>query len=120
MAGADDKAPADAAGSATLDTLFATVKSRIGANPETSYTAKLLGRGIDKCAQKLGEEAVETVIAAVQKDRVNVISESADLLYHWLVILAALDIEPNEVYAEIVRRQGLSGLEQKEARRGGQ
>lgn len=102
-----------------LDDLFRTIISRKGAAPETSYTAKLLDRGVEKCAQKLGEEAVETVIAASAGKRDEVVTEAADMLYHWLVLMAALDIDPAEVYGEIARREGQSGLEEKASRKRG-
>lgn len=99
-----------------LDALFAVIAARKGASADTSYTARLLSRGVEKCAQKLGEEAVETAIAAATQDRAAVISESADLLFHWLVLLAALDLDPKDVYAELARREGTSGLDEKAAR----
>ncbi|MGB5092172.1 MAG: phosphoribosyl-ATP diphosphatase [Parvibaculum sp.] len=99
-----------------LDALFAVIAARKGANADTSYTARLLSRGVDKCAQKLGEEAVETAIAAATRDRSAVLSESADLLFHWLVLLASLDLDPQDVYAELARREGISGLDEKAAR----
>lgn len=84
-------------------------------DPE-SWTAKLFARGIDKAAQKLGEEAVETVIAAVHKDRDAVVSESADLIYHWLVVLALSDVPLSDVLAELQNRTGRSGVAEKAAR----
>lgn len=99
-----------------LDALFEVIATRKGANADTSYTARLLSRGVEKCAQKLGEEAVETVLAAATRDKAGVISESADLLYHWLVLLAALELDPRDVYAELGRREGLSGLDEKASR----
>lgn len=101
----------------TLDALYATVAARKGADPDTSYTAKLYARGTAKIAQKLGEEAVETVIAAVAGDRAETVTESADLLYHLMVLLADAGIPPEEVYAELARREGLSGLAEKAARK---
>lgn len=99
-----------------LDRLFETIRARKSADPESSYTAKLLARGVPKCAQKFGEEAVETVIAATAGDREAVISESADLLYHWLVLLEACGVRPEEVYAALAKREGTSGLAEKAAR----
>ena len=99
-----------------LDGLYGTIESRKGADPKESYTARLFSRGIGKIAQKTGEEAVETVIAAVGEDREAVIAESADLLYHLLVLWAARDIAPAEVAAELTRRHGVSGLEEKKKR----
>ena len=99
-----------------LDQLMALIKSRIGTSPETSYTAQLLSAGTPRIAKKLGEEAVELALAAVLQDRDSVIRESADLLYHWLVLLAALGLEPEAVLAELARRQNLSGLDEKRSR----
>ncbi|MCF8469809.1 MAG: phosphoribosyl-ATP diphosphatase [Parvibaculum sp.] len=99
-----------------LDRLFEVIAARKGADASSSYTAKLLSKGIASCAQKLGEEAVETVIAALSGDGKATVAESADLLYHWLVLLAALDVDPAEVYAELERREGRSGLDEKAAR----
>lgn len=100
-----------------LDALFEVIAARKGSDAEASYTARLLSRGVETCAQKLGEEAVETVIAATRRDPAGVVSESADLIYHWLVLLAALNIDPNEVYTELARREGISGLEEKASRK---
>lgn len=99
-----------------LDALFATISKRKGSDPKTSYTASLLAKGPQKCAEKLGEEAVETIIAAVSGDAKATIAESADLLYHWLVLAASLDINPAEVYGELARREGVSGLDEKASR----
>ncbi|PKQ08214.1 MAG: phosphoribosyl-ATP diphosphatase [Alphaproteobacteria bacterium HGW-Alphaproteobacteria-11] len=105
-----------AADASQLDRLFATIAARKGADAASSWTAKLLAGGVPVCARKLGEEAVETVIAATQGDAEATIAESADLLYHWLVLLAALEIDPADVYAELARREGRSGLDEKAAR----
>jgi phosphoribosyl-ATP pyrophosphohydrolase len=99
-----------------LEDLYAVIKGRQGADPETSYTAKLFSRGRAKIAQKLGEEAVETVIAAMGQDPAKVVPESADLLYHLLVLWADCGIDPAEVWAELARRQGISGIDEKKAR----
>ena len=104
---------------AVLDELFDVVASRKGADPSTSYTAQLYGKGTRKIAQKLGEEAVEAVIAAVAGDREETVKESADLLYHLLVAWADAGITPADVYGELARRQGLSGIEEKASRKGG-
>jgi phosphoribosyl-ATP pyrophosphohydrolase len=93
------------------------VKARKGADPDSSYTARLYAKGINKIAQKLGEEAVETVVAAVAEDNAHVVSESADLLYHLLVLWAAKDVAPADVWAELDRRFGTSGVAVKEARK---
>ena len=100
-----------------LDQLMALIKSRIGTSPERSYTAQLLAAGTPRIAKKLGEEAIELALAAALQDRESVIRESADLLYHWLVLLAALDLEPEAVVAELTRRQNVSGLDEKRARK---
>ncbi len=103
-----------------LEALFSIISDRKGDDPDKSYTASLFAKGVSKCAEKLGEEAVETVIAAVEattSDKKSVISESADLLYHWLVLMAALDIEPSDVYAELARREGTSGHAEKASRK---
>ena len=100
----------------TLDKLFATIASRKGSDPSQSYTAKLLAGGIEKCARKFGEEATETVIAAIQKDRGELAKESADVLYHLLVLWAASGITPDDVYAVLKSREGTSGLEEKASR----
>ncbi len=104
---------------AVLDELYALIAARKGADAAESYTAQLYAKGTKKIAQKLGEEAVETVIAAVAGDRENTIKESADVLYHLLVTWADAGISPQDVYGEIVRRKGLSGLAEKAARKGG-
>ena len=100
----------------TLDELDARLALRAAASPDESYTARLLGRGIEKCAQKLGEEAVEAAIAAVARDRAGLVGESADLFYHLLVLLRAAGIPLEEVMAELDRRTGRSGLAEKASR----
>ena len=102
--------------SETLKTLEATIARRRTADPATSYVARLLGQGRSKIAQKLGEEAVETVIAAMQGDHKAVIGEAADLLFHLSVLLADLEIPLSSVFAELDRREGLSGIAEKAAR----
>ena len=101
---------------AVLDRLFAVVESRRGDDPEQSYTARLLSQGRGKICAKLGEEAMETAVAALDETPGHVVRESADLLYHWLVLLAALEIDPADVYAELARREGRSGPDEKAAR----
>ena len=101
----------------TLTDLFAVIESRKGGDVSRSYTAKLFAGGIDKIAEKLGEEAVETVIAAVKGSDGELVGESADLLYHLLVLLAAKGIKPEEVFAELRRREGVSGMDEKAARK---
>jgi len=100
-----------------LDRLYTVVQSRRDADPDESNTARLLARGVEKIAQKLGEEAVETVIEAINGKRKAVISESADLLYHLLVLWAARGINIEDVWAELARREGLSGLAEKASRK---
>ena len=87
-----------------LDDLYSVIASRKGGNPEDSYTASLFEKGLPKIAQKVGEEAVETVIDGVSGPRERVISESADLLYHLLVLWAARDVKPEEVWDELAKR----------------
>lgn len=99
-----------------LDRLAATIAARKGADPETSWTAELLSKGPEKCAEKFGEEAIEAVIEAVKGDREKLTYEAADVLYHLLVMLAARDLTLDDVLAELDRRDGTSGLAEKAAR----
>jgi len=99
-----------------LDQLAATIDSRKFADPDSSWTAKLLSKGPEKCAEKFGEEAVEAIIEAVKGDRTALTSEAADVLYHLLVMLAARDVALADVLDELARRQGTSGLDEKAAR----
>ncbi|MFH1805753.1 MAG: phosphoribosyl-ATP diphosphatase [Pseudomonadota bacterium] len=99
-----------------LDQLYAVVNARKGDDPDQSYTARLFAKGTPKIAQKLGEEAVETVIAALAEGPENVASESADLLYHLMVLWADKGIDPADVWAILAQRQGISGLAEKAAR----
>jgi phosphoribosyl-ATP pyrophosphohydrolase len=101
---------------ATLQTLEQTIAERRKADPSASYVAKLTARGRGKIAQKVGEEAVEAVIAAMADNRAELIGESADLLFHLLVLLADCDIPFDDVLNELDRREGLSGLVEKAAR----
>lgn len=101
---------------AILDRLFATIAARKGADAASSYTAKLFQEGRARIAQKLGEESMETAIAAVSRDRDGVINESADLLYHLLVLWADCEVAPAEVWARLAAREGKSGLAEKAAR----
>jgi phosphoribosyl-ATP pyrophosphohydrolase len=103
----------------TLDELEARIALRAAASPEESYTAKLIARGMPKAAQKLGEEATEAVIAAVTGDRAELVKESADLLYHLLVVLRAADLPLSEVMAELDKRTAQSGLAEKAGRQDG-
>jgi phosphoribosyl-ATP pyrophosphohydrolase len=100
----------------TLAELAVIVKQRAAASPDESYTRKLLDKGVEACAKKLGEEAVETALAAVSEDRERVIGEAADLLYHLLVVLQARGIELSEVEAVLAKRTGQSGLAEKASR----
>ena len=101
----------------TLDRLAATIEARKSADPESSWTAKLLSKGAQKCAQKFGEEAIEACMAVAKGDRENLVYESADVLYHLLVMLAAEGVALSEVLAELERREGTSGIAEKAARR---
>jgi len=100
-----------------LERLFATIKSREGADPDSSYTAKLFKRGIPKIAQKVGEEAVETVIEAMRGDKDKIAAESSDLLYHLLVLWAASGVKPADVWSKLAEREGTSGIAEKKSRK---
>ena len=99
-----------------LTRLAATIATRKGADPESSWTAKLLAQGPEKCAEKFGEEAVEAIIEAVKGDRAKLTAEAADVLYHLLVMLAARDVTLMDVLAELDTRAGASGIAEKAAR----
>jgi len=99
-----------------IDRLFAAIESRKGADPATSYTAKLFAQGRLKIAKKLGEEGVETALAAVAEDGQALAQESADLLYHLLVLWAACGLKPGDAYAALEARANRSGHEEKAAR----
>jgi len=101
-----------------LDRLFAVVQSRRDADPTVSHSARLLSRGPAKVAQKFGEEAVECLIEAVAGNRDALIAESADVLYHLLVLWVSAGIRPAEVWSELIRREGISGIAEKAARTG--
>jgi phosphoribosyl-ATP pyrophosphohydrolase len=100
----------------TLEMLDARVTARAAASPDESYTAKLLSRGVEKCAQKLGEEAVEAAIAAVAGHKVELAKEAGDVLFHLLVLLRASDVGLDAVMAELEGRTAQSGLAEKAAR----
>ncbi len=100
----------------TIEALAARLAERAKASPQESYTASLLAKGVEKCAQKLGEEAVETVIAALSENREALVKESADLVYHLLVLLQASGVDLAEVMEELDRRTAMSGLAEKAAR----
>lgn len=99
-----------------LDRLFETIAARRGADPDTSWTAKLLAGGVERCAKKFGEEAVETILAAAGGSKSALVAESADALYHLLVLWAACGIEPDQVWQTLASREGRSGLEEKASR----
>lgn len=100
----------------TIDRLFDVIRSRKDADPASSYTAKLFHQGKLKIAKKLGEEGVETALAAVGQDKDALIAESADLLYHLLVLWAACDVTPDEAYKALDARTNRSGIEEKKSR----
>ncbi len=100
----------------TLSRLAETIAARKGADPDSSWTAKLLAKGPEKCAEKFGEEAVEAIIEAVKGDPDALTREAADVLYHLLVMLAARDVTLDDVLAELARREGTSGVAEKAAR----
>ena len=100
-----------------LETLYATILSRRTGDADTSYVARLTANGRDKIAQKVGEEAVETVVAAVRDDRAAIVSESADLLFHLAILWADAGVSPADITAELERREGVSGLDEKAARK---
>ncbi|MCA2012804.1 phosphoribosyl-ATP diphosphatase [Pararhodobacter sp. CCB-MM2] len=97
--------------------LAATIESRKGADPETSWTAKLLAKGPEKCAEKFGEESIEAIIEAVKGDKARLASEAADVLFHMLVMCAARDVSLADIEAELERREGVSGIAEKAARK---
>jgi len=101
----------------TLERLWRVIESRRGADPASSYTAKLLARGKAKIAQKFGEEAIEAVIEGARGERAALVGESADVLYHLLVMWAATGVRPADVAAELERREGISGISEKKARK---
>lgn len=100
-----------------LDRLYGVIDSRKGADPNTSYTARLFSRGPQQIAKKLGEEAVEALIEGIRGDKPKLVSESADMLYHLLTLWAAIGVKPGVVWAELARREGLSGIAEKASRK---
>ena len=100
-----------------LDDLAATIATRKSADPNSSWTAQLLAKGPEKCAEKFGEEAIEAIIEAVRGDREALTREAADVLYHLLVMLASRDVTLAAVLTELERRQGTSGVAEKAGRR---
>ena len=101
-----------------LAKLASTIATRSGGDPASSYTAKLLSKGVEKCAKKFGEEAVELALASVTGDKAHVTAEAADVLYHLLVLLKASGVELSSVMDELQKREVQSGLEEKASRRG--
>jgi phosphoribosyl-ATP pyrophosphohydrolase len=101
-----------------LRRLAATIESRRNADPETSWTARLLAKGPEKAAEKFGEEAIEAVIEAVRGDRARLSEEAADVLYHLLVMLKSRGVTLDDVMAELERREGRSGIDEKSSRQG--
>ncbi|HEY5609405.1 MAG TPA: phosphoribosyl-ATP diphosphatase [Alphaproteobacteria bacterium] len=99
-----------------LARLYATILARKGGDTAQSYTAKLLAGGAEQIAKKLGEEAVETALAAAGGDRTRIAAESADLLYHLMVLWAHAGVKPEDVWAELARREGTSGIAEKAGR----
>lgn len=102
----------------TLDDLADIITARAGADPDSSWTAKLLAQGPEKCAEKFGEEAVEAIIETVKGDRTALTNEAADVLFHLLVMLHSRNVPLKDVMAELARRQTQSGLTEKAARKG--
>ena len=100
----------------TLQTLEQTIIARKSADPSSSWTAKLLAKGPEKCAEKFGEEAIEAIIEAVKGDRQALTSEAADVIYHLMVMLASRDIAFNDVIDELSRRSSMSGIDEKSRR----
>ena len=100
----------------TIHDLAATIDARAASSGEASYTRKLLDKGAEHCAKKFGEEAVETVIAALSGDRAETTSEAADLIFHLAILLADLDLSFDDVFAELERREGVSGIAEKASR----
>ena len=100
----------------TLADLADAIAKRRGESPDQSYTAKLLSQGVEKCAKKFGEEAVELALASMKQDKAHITAEAADVLYHLVVLLAASDVPLSSVMEELERRKGVSGLAEKAAR----
>ncbi|MGH1356834.1 MAG: phosphoribosyl-ATP diphosphatase [Thalassovita sp.] len=101
----------------TLDDLAQTIAARAAADPDSSWTAKLLSKGPEKCAEKFGEEAIEAIIEAIKDDKQRLTSEAADVLFHLLVMLQSRDVPLSDVMDELARRQGTSGIAEKAARK---
>ena len=115
-ADAAPEGPDPEGGAEVLNRLWAVVLSRRGASPAVSHSARLLSRGTDKVAQKFGEEAIECLIEAVAGRRASLIAESADVLYHLIVLWVDAGVRPEEVWNELIRREGVSGIAEKASR----
>jgi len=102
-----------------IEDLFAVIESRKGGDPESSYTAKLFDQGREKIARKFGEESVETLLAAMKDDKDELASESADVLYHLLVLWADAGLTPADIWAKLEKRRGMSGIDEKKSRSAG-
>jgi phosphoribosyl-ATP pyrophosphohydrolase len=102
-----------------LENLMADIEKKAATTPEQSYTAKLISKGVSKCAKKFGEDAVELALASVGTDKSEIIAEAADVLYHFLVLLKAAGVAPADVMAELKRREGTGGLVEKASRQDG-
>ena len=100
----------------TLEELFDIIESRAKADPTKSWTAKLLAKGPEKCAEKFGEEAVEAIIEAIKDDKTKLVSEAGDVLFHLFVMLKSRDVNLSDVMEELEKRQGLSGVQEKASR----
>ena len=114
--GAAKRKAKPAASAHALDRLYRTIESRRGADPNSSYTARLMAKGPVKLAQKVGEEAIEAAIEGVRGDRKKLVAESADLFYHLLALWASRNVRPQQIWAELARREGVSGLAEKASR----
>ena len=99
-----------------LERLDLTIQGKTTESPNKSYTAKLLKKGTEKCAEKFGEEAIELIVASVKKKKKEIIGEAADTLYHMFVLLRSKNISINEVLIELASREGISGIEEKRKR----
>ena len=113
----EQEIPDPARGSEILDQLYAVIEQRRGADPAQSWTAKLLHKGLPKICQKVGEEATETVVAALAESREDLIEESADLLYHLLVLWAAKSVRPEEVYGKLHERRVATDTKKKKRKK---
>jgi phosphoribosyl-ATP pyrophosphohydrolase len=102
-----------------LERLALDIAAKASASPDTSYTAKLIAHGVAKCAKKFGEEAVELALASVADDKTEITKEAADVLYHFLVLLKAVGLSPDDVMTELKRREGTGGLVEKASRNNG-